>query len=140
MAQTIYECLFILDSNKYARDNAAASSHVNGLIEKSGGEVLVSRLWNEQKLAYPVNGHRKGTYWLAYFKMEGPKLSEFKRSCELSETILRSMVIKPPAKLADVLVEHARSGGAVLSRAAPEPPKEKALAVPGIELPEEALN
>jgi len=137
---TIYECLFILDSNRYARDNAAASGHVNGLIEKSGGEVLVSRLWNEQKLAFPINGHRKGTYWLAYFKMEGPKLTEFKRSCELSETIIRSMVIKPPAKLADVLVEHARTGGVVLSRAAPEPAKDKSVALPNIELPEEALN
>jgi small subunit ribosomal protein S6 len=137
----VYECLFILDSNKYARDPSGAAEQVQGLIGKSGGEVLVSRLWNEQKLAYPIDGHRKGTYWLTYFRMEGPKISEFKRSCELNELILRSMVIKPPAKLADVLVEHARTGGAVLSRAAPEAPaKAEAVTVPELEEGEEGVE
>jgi len=37
-------------------------------VKSVGGELLASRLWNEQKLAYPINGHRKGAYWLTYFR------------------------------------------------------------------------
>lgn len=46
------------------------------LVQKLEGEVLVSRLWNDQKLAYPIDGHRKGTYWLTYFKLNGQRLTE----------------------------------------------------------------
>ena len=38
------------------------------MIEEAGGEMLVSRLWEERRLAYPIEGHRKGTYWLTYFR------------------------------------------------------------------------
>ncbi|MFO0065974.1 MAG: 30S ribosomal protein S6, partial [Pirellulaceae bacterium] len=62
-----YECLFILDSNRYSRDPNAAAQSVKEMIEQIGGEILVSRLWAEQRLAYPIDGHQKGTYWLVYF-------------------------------------------------------------------------
>lgn len=112
MAQIVYECMFLVDSNRYARDAAGTAASLNGLVEKFGGEILVSRLWNEQKLAYPVKGHKKGVYWLTYFRLESTKLAEFTRACQLNDAVLRELVIKPPQKLAEVLVEHARSGGA----------------------------
>ena len=70
MSQKVYECLFLLDSNRYARDPNGVSAGLTETVEKLDGEVLASRLWNEQKLAYPVNGHRKGTYWIIYFRNE----------------------------------------------------------------------
>src|SRR6056297_2650803 len=63
VASNVYESLFILDSNRYARDPGGLSSSVNELVEKLGGTVLASRLWLEQRLAYPIEGHQKGTYW-----------------------------------------------------------------------------
>ena len=59
MTQNVYECLFILDSNRFARDPNAVDSQITEMIERRGGEVLISRRWNEQKLAFPINGHRK---------------------------------------------------------------------------------
>ncbi len=55
-----------------------------------GGTVLVSQLWDERKLAYPINGHRKGSYWLIYFSMDGPNLVAFERQCELNENVFGS--------------------------------------------------
>ena len=45
-------------------------------FEKNGGQVLASRLWNEQKMAYPIRGQRRGTYWLTYFRMPSGNLEE----------------------------------------------------------------
>jgi small subunit ribosomal protein S6 len=29
------------------------------MVKAVDGEILASRLWNEQKLAYPINGHHQ---------------------------------------------------------------------------------
>lgn len=119
MAQNVYECMFILDSNRYARDPGGVSSQLPDLIKKCDGEVLASRLWNEQKLAYPIEGHRKGTYWLTYFRMESGRLVEFNRACHLNENIVRNLTLKVDPRLVDALVAHARG-----ERPAPAPPAE----------------
>lgn len=114
MATTVYETMFILDSNRYARDPNGVSGQIPELIQKLGGEVLVSRLWNEQKLAYPINGQRKGTYWLTYFKLDGSKLTEFNNALRINESILRSLTVKVDPRLVDALVSHARGAKSML--------------------------
>lgn len=108
MAQSVYECMLIFDSNRYARDPGGMATMVPQMIEKCGGEVLASRLWNEQKLAYPIDGHKKGTYWLTYFRLDGTRLTEFARSCRLNESILRQLTLKVDPRLVDALVSRAR--------------------------------
>ena len=77
------------------------------MVNAAGGEILVSRLWTEQKLAYTINGHRKGTYWLTYFKMDSGKLTEFNRACRLNDHVLRHLAIRLEPRLVDILVSHA---------------------------------
>jgi small subunit ribosomal protein S6 len=113
--------MMILDSNRYTRDPAAAAAQVSAIIEEAGGEVLVSRLWEERRLAYPLQGHRKGTYWLTYFRLAGPKVAEIRRRCYLSENILRVLFLRVDPRLVDILVEHARTGQVVTTIAPPEP-------------------
>ena len=76
MAEYIYEGLFILNSNRYGRDPEGVAGAIQSLIEKQEGTVLVSRLWEERRLAYPIDGQRKGTYWLTYFRMDGEKMAD----------------------------------------------------------------
>lgn len=110
MSTHVYECLFILDSNRYARDPGGVSTGIKDMIQKCGGEVLASRLWNEQKLAYAIDGHRKGTYWLTYFRMPTGNLTTYNRQCQLNENVVRNLTIKVDPRLADVLVDHALGG------------------------------
>ena len=49
------------------------------LITQHGGTVLAARLWDERKLAYPINGHKKGVYWLTYFRMPGAGITPLER-------------------------------------------------------------
>lgn len=108
MADNVYEGMYILDSNQYARDPHGVSGKLNEMIEKHGGEMLASRLWSEQKLAYPIGNHRKGTYWLTYFRIDSGRLAELNDSTRLNEAILRSLVLKIEPRLVDAMVAHAR--------------------------------
>lgn len=120
MAQNVYECMFIYDSNSYARDPAGVGAKITKMVGTCGGEILVSRLWNEQKLAYPIKGHRKGTYWLSYFRLDSTKLTEFNRSCRLEDDILRSLTLRVDPRLVETLVAHAK-GERIIPKPAEEP-------------------
>ena len=109
MATKVYEGMFLLDSNRYARDPGGVSGQITQIVENCGGEILASRLWSEQKLACPIDGHRKGTYWLTYFRMDSLKQPELARACRLNENILRNLVIRIDDRLVDTLVRHAQS-------------------------------
>jgi len=109
LAQHVYEGLFIFDSNRYARDPGGVSGQVAEFIRKCGGEMIVSRLWEERRLAYPINGQRKGTYWLSYFKLDSRQLATIERDCQLSESVLRCLLLKVDPRMVDPLVSHATS-------------------------------
>ncbi len=118
MAVNVYEGMFILDANRYSRDAAGVSGQIPEMIAKAGGEMLASRLWEERRLAYPIDGHRKGTYWLTYFKLDSGELTGLTRQCQLSESILRTLFLKVDPRIADALVAHALADPATLRREA----------------------
>ena len=120
MAVNVYEGMFILDSNRYSRDQVGVSGQIPEILQKLGGEILASRLWEERRLAYPIDGHRKGTYWLTYFKLDSGQLTALNRECQLSESILRTLFLKVDPRIADALVSHALAG-TIVQRRAPEP-------------------
>jgi small subunit ribosomal protein S6 len=103
--------MFILDTNRYGRDPAGVSGQIPALIQQLGGEVLANRLWEERRLAYPINGHRKGTYWLTYFKLDSTQMVQVRRQCQLNENIIRSLFLQVEPRIVDALVAHALTGG-----------------------------
>ena len=107
MADNVYEGMFILDSNRYARDPGGISGKVETLVKDIGGDMLVSRLWEERRLAYPIKGHRKGTYWLSYFRAGSEKITSLNRQCQITDEILRHLFLKIDPRIVDALVSHA---------------------------------
>lgn len=117
----VYEGMFILDPTKFARDPGAAAQQVADLITNHGGTILAARLWDERKLAYPIKGHKKGVYWLTYFTMPGGNLVALERQCEITDDIIRKLVLKVDDRIADALVQHALAGEAARRPAAASP-------------------
>ena len=113
----VYEGMFILDPAKFSRDPGAAAQQVADLIAGHGGTMLAARLWDERKLAYPIKGHKKGVYWLTYFKMPGGNLTGLERQCEITDEIIRKLVLRVDDRIADALVQHALAGEATPKRA-----------------------
>ena len=113
----VYEGLFILDPTKYSRDPAGSAQQVSDIITQHGGTILAARLWDERKLAYPIKGHKKGIYWLTYFSMEGGHLTALERQCEITDDIIRKLVLRIDPRIADALVQHALAGDTAPRRA-----------------------
>ena len=104
----VYEGLFIFDSNRFARDREGLAREVEGYIEAAGGELLVSRLWEERRLAYPIKGQRKGAYWLMYFRLPTAQISPLTRQCEINEPLLRQLFVRLPDSLVEPILAHAK--------------------------------
>ena len=137
MARNVYEAMFILDSNRYGRDPDGVSGQLADLIQKAGGEILVSRLWEERRLAYPIKGQRKGTYWLIYMALDGLKLAGLRRQFEITENVLRFLFLKIDPRIVDALVAHARSAPVPAVAAGEEVPAAVAVVEAVVEVDEE---
>ena len=108
MPANVYECMFLLDTNKVAGDVSAAAKQLHAVLDRSQAEVLASRPWDERRLAYPVKGHKKGLYYLIYFRTEGKNIASIERDCALNEMILRAMILNIDPKLVDTMLSLAR--------------------------------
>ncbi len=108
MPANVYECMVLFDSNKYAADHDGVVKQVHTILQKHGAEVLASRPWDERRLAYPIRKHKKGTYFLIYFRSEGKTIREAEGDFQLNETILRHLILKIDAKLVDTMLALAR--------------------------------
>jgi small subunit ribosomal protein S6 len=115
----VYEGMFILDPSKYSRDPAGSAQQVADIITQHGGTMLAARLWDERKLAYPIKGHKKGIYWLTYFNMDGANVAALERQCEITDDIIRKLVLKVDPRIADALVQHALAGDSSRRQASP---------------------
>jgi len=112
LAENVYEAMFILDSNRFARDHAGLPGEVEQIIKSAGGTVLVSRLWDERRLAYAIRGHRKGTYWLVYFRAETSAIDPMNRQFAIHDGVLRQLILQIHPHLVDLVLEHAKAGPA----------------------------
>ena len=108
MAERVYECMFIFNANAYNKNPGAATKAVENVTKAAKGELLASRLWNEQKMAYPINGHRRGVYWLTYIKMDSTMLPKFNRACQLTDIMLRHLAVRIDPRLVDAMVAVAK--------------------------------
>ena len=107
MPVNTYEGMFVLDSAKVAVNWDEAVKSVHDILGKHNAEIVASRQWDERRLAYPIAGHKKGTYLLTFFRTEGENLKEIEADCRLSELVLRDLILKVHPKLVDVTVNQA---------------------------------
>jgi small subunit ribosomal protein S6 len=108
MPANVYECMFLLDTTKVGGDVPAAAKQLHGILEKNHAEILASRPWDERRLAYPIVNHKKGLYYLTYFKSEGKNLQPIEHDVSLNELVIRCMVLKIEPKLVDTMLALAR--------------------------------
>jgi len=88
-----YEGLFLFPQ-AVGGDLQSAVDHISEILAKSDAEVISMSKWDERRLAYEINGNKRGVYFLVYFKAKRTALVAIERSCNLSETLLRSMMVR----------------------------------------------
>ncbi|MSR44490.1 MAG: 30S ribosomal protein S6 [Phycisphaerales bacterium] len=88
-----YEGMFLFPQAVTA-DLTAASDHVRDSITRHGGEVVSLVKWDERRLAFDIAGNKRGVYFLAYFTAPTSSIASIERDCNLSERMLRAMIVK----------------------------------------------
>lgn len=103
--QNMYEGMFLLNSTKFANDPEGSTEALLSILEKAGASVVAHRPWQDGKLAYEIEGQRKGLHYLVCFRMAGEGATVLNRQCQLSELVVRHMVIKHRVELFDAMVQ-----------------------------------
>ena len=89
--------MFILDSNRFGRDPDTVSNQIPVMIEKLGGEMLVSRLWEERRLAYPIKGQQR--HVLAHLPAEDATTLARREIARLGGDLVGQVIEGPRNKL-----------------------------------------
>ncbi len=100
-SEKLYEGMFLFDSNLAAKDWPGLERHVQEILQKSSAQLLYSERWPDRKLCYDISGVKKGTYYLTYFKAPPHAVVTVQRDAELSERILRLLILQDEELEAD---------------------------------------
>ncbi len=89
----LYEGMFLVDSAKAASDWDGVNAAINKILEKAEAEIVSMRKWDDRRLAYDIKRTGRGTYLLCYFRADGRKIQEIEKSVQLSEKIIRVLIL-----------------------------------------------
>ena len=109
LALRYYECMFLIDSGRYAQDPSGTEEAIKSLLSRYDAEVVGMTPWQEGRLAYEIEGQRKGLHFLAFFKMDGSHVTEFNRACKLSDLVIRQMLLEHKPRLFELLIQQVGS-------------------------------
>ena len=99
MAQiNVYDGFFLLNPDAYSRNPDEVSGQLSKIVER--------------KLAYSIDNHRRGAYWMLYFRLSTDKMAELHRQIRLNNNVLRYMIQKLDPRLEDALIANALNSNA----------------------------
>lgn len=90
----LYEGMFIISDTIAGADWDGTVNQIHDLLKNRGAEILDSQRWDERKFAYKLKGHKRGTYLLTYFNAPEDSIVHIKRDLQLSDNVLRSLIVK----------------------------------------------
>lgn len=88
-----YEAMFLL-SQATAAAFGDAITHINEILARGHAEIIAMKKWDERRLAFEVDGQKRGVYILTYFRAPGPDVAHIERDCNLSEKIMRVLILR----------------------------------------------
>ncbi len=89
-----YELVFIISPEVEEETLEATVGSVNQFITGKGGVFSDEERWGKRKLAYPIRRFLEGNYVLTRFKMKPIWSKELEANLQISEEVLRHLLIK----------------------------------------------
>lgn len=90
----LYEGMFLIDSAEAARDWDGILDFIRATLTRADAEIIAIRKWDERPLAYTIRRCSRGTYILTYFRADGEKIRDIERDVQLSERIIRVLILR----------------------------------------------
>jgi len=89
-----YETVFILPPDLEEGKRKEILDRFDGVVEKGGGIRVKREDWGVRRLAYTVNRHPKGHYYLLDFVGSAQIVAELERHMRMFENVLRFLTVK----------------------------------------------
>ncbi|AFI05100.1 30S ribosomal protein S6 [Helicobacter cetorum] len=93
-----YETMFILKPTLVEEEIKAKIEFYKEVITKHSGVIETSLDMGMRNLAYEIKKHKRGYYYVIYFKAEPSMILELERLYRINEDVLRFIVIKYDSK------------------------------------------
>lgn len=106
-----YEAMFLLDPT-FGASMENCESEIRRLLDRAEAEVIFLGKWDERRLAYRINGRKRGVYVLVYFKAATEKIAGLVRDAQISEEILRLLVVRADDVTRELMERHCEMRGA----------------------------
>lgn len=91
--KNLYEGMFLVDSAEAGTDWDGVVGTIRKMLEKAKAEIVSIRKWDDRRLAYDIRGVSRGTYIICYFRVDGQKIQDIEKSVQLSERIMRVLIL-----------------------------------------------
>lgn len=94
IVKRMYEGLFLVDSGDAAADWQSMTGNIERILSRGEAEIVSLKKWDERRLAYDIGRKSRGTYILVYFNCDPSRISGIERDVQLSESIMRVMILR----------------------------------------------
>ena len=89
-----YELMLVLRPD-LADDKVQASlERTARAIAAGGGQIVTQAPWGRRRLAYPIDHHREGSYYVILFEAPATGILELERGLLISEEVLRHLITR----------------------------------------------
>jgi ribosomal protein S6 len=88
-----YEGMFLFDP-AVTTDWEAVQAELERLMKRAEARVIVMQRWDERRLAYEIRGRKRAIYALTYFEADPSKIAPLERDVQISEAVLRCLVLR----------------------------------------------
>lgn len=89
-----YESIIIIRQDVSSTEVDRIANEFQQIIKDHNGRVIKTEYWGLRQLAYEINNNKKGHYYFMGIEATKPLLDEMDRKIKLSESIIRSSLIK----------------------------------------------
>ena len=89
-----YELVLIISPEVLEEKFDAVIDNVSQFITGKGGIISDVEQWGKRRLAYPIKHFEEGSYVLSRFKLKPTLSKELEANLQISEEILRHLLIK----------------------------------------------
>ncbi len=92
-----YELMVILDPETEERTVGTTMDRFLNVVRNDGGTVDNVDIWGRRRLAYDIKKKSEGIYAVVNFTAEPATAQELDRQLNLSESIMRTKLLRPGA-------------------------------------------
>jgi len=90
-----YEILYIVNPNFERKKLDETMKEIDNRLTETKSKIINHIIWGKKKLAYPMQGHKYGTYILVHYQGGNKdKLDEFDSWLKLSDLVIRHMIVR----------------------------------------------